>query len=76
MSTTKELLEQRASLILQAQQLIDGKTEGRALTSEDEAKFDKLAIVLTKVVAGRGTVWTYVTECAEGGDHTTEETTA
>lgn len=41
-----------------------------------EAKFDKLAIVLTKVVAGRGTVWTYVTECAEGGDHTTEETTA
>lgn len=44
MSTTKELLEQRASLILQAQQLIDGKTEGRALTSEDEAKFDKLML--------------------------------
>lgn len=40
--TTKELLEQRAGLILAAQKLLDGTEEGRALTSEDEAKFDKL----------------------------------
>ena len=39
--TTKELLEQRAGLILAAQKLLDG-TEGRALTSEDEQKFDRL----------------------------------
>ena len=42
MSTTKELLEQRAALIMQAQQLIDSKDEGRALTSEEEQKFDRL----------------------------------
>jgi HK97 family phage major capsid protein len=41
MSTTKELLEQRAGLILAAQKLLDG-TEDRALTAEDEQKFDKL----------------------------------
>jgi len=40
--TTKELLEQRASLILAAQKLLDETGEGRSLTSEDEAKFDKL----------------------------------
>jgi HK97 family phage major capsid protein len=40
--TTKELLEQRAGLILAAQKLLDGTEEGRALTSEDEAKFDKM----------------------------------
>ena len=40
--TTKELLEQRASLILAAQKLLDETEEGRALTSEDEQKFDRL----------------------------------
>ena len=40
--TTKELLEQRASLILAAQKLLDETGEGRSLTSEDEAKFDSM----------------------------------
>lgn len=56
MSTTKELLEQRAALILQAQKLIDEKGEGRSLTSDDEAKFDKLMVeadLIDKQVAMR-----------------------
>jgi HK97 family phage major capsid protein len=40
--TTKELLEQRAGLILAAQKLLDETGEGRSLTAEDEAQFDKL----------------------------------
>ena len=40
--TTKELLEQRAGLILAAQKLLDETGEGRSLTAEDEAKFDSM----------------------------------
>lgn len=39
--TTKELLEQRAGLILAAQKLMD-ESEERGLTPEDEQKFDRL----------------------------------
>jgi HK97 family phage major capsid protein len=39
--TTKELLEQRAGLILAAQKLMDESDE-RGLTPEDEQKFDRL----------------------------------
>jgi len=39
--TTKELLEQRAGLILAAQKLMDASEE-RGLTPEDEQKFDRL----------------------------------
>ena len=39
--TTKELLEQRAGLILAAQKLMDDSEE-RGLTPEDEQKFDKM----------------------------------
>ena len=39
--TTKELLEQRAGLILAAQKLMDESDE-RGLTPEDEQTFDRL----------------------------------
>lgn len=39
--STKELLEQRAGLIAEAQKIMD-QTEERSMTSEDEERFDKL----------------------------------
>ena len=39
--STKELLEQRAGLIAEAQKIMDS-TEERSMTSEDEERFDKL----------------------------------
>ena len=39
--STKELLEQRAGLIAEAQKIMDA-TEQRSMTSEDEERFDKL----------------------------------
>jgi hypothetical protein len=37
-----------------------------------DAKTDKLAVVTTRTVPGEGTVWSRVTECSAGGDHTTD----